>query len=184
MSSTVMTIKYKDCLKDNDYEMFFDDTIIYDEILVENGNFPLDFERSELAPFLKAAYTRFSNAEIAYDTKEIFIHKFAQKLLNIMNNYLFKKNVLKNSYKLSLDELESVNSTLAQIANNPSDLNSDGLSTPLSFFDQQTGTKTRENKLNAYIKAFTLMRNNIIDDFLNEIKSLFYSVLIPTNYII
>lgn len=184
MSSTVMTIKYKDCLKDNDYEIFFDGSSIYDTVLVENGNISLSFSQSELYPFLKAAHTRFSNAEIAYDTKEIFKHKFAQKLLNIMNNYIFKRKLLNKAYRLSDDELETVNSTLAQIANNPTELNTDGLTTPLTFFDQQTGTKTRENKLNAYIKAFTLMRNDIIEDFLNEIKPLFYTVLIPTNYII
>ena len=184
MSSTVMTIKYKDCLKDNNFEIFFDGSRIYDIVLVENGNHTLTFEQYDLDPFLKAAYTRFSNAEIAYDTKEIFIHKFAQKLLNIMNNYIFKRKLLNNAYKLTNDELETVNSTLAQIANNPTELNTDGLSTPLTFFDQQTGTKTRENKLNAYIKAFSLMRNDIIEDFLNEIKPLFYTVLIPTNYII
>ena len=184
MSSTVMTIKYKDCLQGNNFEIFFDGSTIYNTILVENGNHTLSFEQYDLDPFLKAAYTRFSNAEIAYDTKEIFIHKFAQKLLNIMNNYIFKRKLLNNAYKLTNDELETVNSTLAQIANNPTELNTDGLTTPLTFFDQQTGTKTRENKLNAYIKAFTLMRNDIIEDFLNEIKPLFYTVLIPTNYII
>lgn len=184
MSSTVMSIKYKDCLKDNDYETFFDGSIIYDIVLVENGNVPLTFERSDLAPFLKVVQTRFSNAEIAYDTKEIFIHKFAQKLLNIMTNYIFKRNLLNKSFKLTDDDFEVVNSTLAQIANNPTELTTDGLTSPLTFFDQQTGTKTRENKLNAYIKAFTLMRNDIIEDFLNEIKPLFYTVLIPTNYII
>ena len=184
MSSTTMSIKYKDCLEDNAYDIFFDGSNIYDSILVENANMSLPFSQSELYPFLKAVHTRFSNAEIAFDTKEIFKHKFAQKLLNIMNNYIFKRKVLNNAYNLTDDELEVVNSTLAQIANNPTELNTDGLTTPLTFFDQQTGTKTRENKLNAYIKAFTLMRNDIIEDFLNEIKPLFYTVLIPTNYII
>ena len=184
MSSTTMTIKYKDCLKVNDYETFFDGTTIYDNLIIEGGYISFRFNRTQLTPLLQAVYVRFSNAEIAYDTKEIFKHKFAQKLLNIMNNYIFKRKLLNNAYNLTDDELETVNSTLAQIANNPTELNTDGLSTPLTFFDQQTGTKTRENKLNAYIKAFTLMRNDIIEDFLNEIKPLFYTVLIPTNYII
>ena len=184
MSSTVMSIKYKDCLKDNDYETFFDGTTIYDTLLIENANIPLWVDTVELSPLLKAVYTRFSNSEIAYNTKEIFKYKFTQKLLNVLNNYIFKQRILNKAYQLTDDELETVNSTLAQIANNPTELNTDGLTTPLTFFDQQTGTKTRENKLNAYIKAFTLMRNNIIEDFLNEIKPLFYTVLIPTNYII
>lgn len=184
MSSTVMTIKYKDCLKDNDYETFFDGTTIYDNLIIEGGYIALRFNRTQLTPLLQAVFIRFSNSEIAYDTKEIFKHKFIQKLLNILNNFCYKQRMLEKVFNLSDDELETVNSTLAQIANNPTELNTDGLTTPLTFFDQQTGTKTRENKLNAYIKAFTLMRNDIIEDFLNEIKPLFYTVLIPTNYII
>ena len=184
MSSTVMTIKYKDCLKDNDYETFFDGTTIYDNLIIEGGYISLHFNHTQLDPLLQAVYVRFSNSEIAYNTKEIFKHKFIQKLLNILNNFCYKQRMLEKAFNLSDDELETVNSTLAQIANNPTELNTDGLTTPLTFFDQQTGTKTRENKLNAYIKAFTLMRNDIIEDFLNEIKPLFYTVLIPTNYII
>ena len=184
MSSTVMTIKYKDCLKDNDYETFFDGTKIYDNLIIEGGFISNRFNLAQLNPLLQAVYIRFSNSEIAYDTKEIFKHKFIQKLLNILNNFCYKQRMLEKVYNLTDDDLETVNSTLAQIANNPTELNTDGLTSPLTFFDQQTGTKTRENKLNAYIKAFTLMRNDIIEDFLNEIKPLFYTVLIPTNYII
>ena len=184
MSSTVMSIKYKDCLKDNDYQIFFDGTKIYDMLIIEGGFISAQFNLTQLTPLLQAVYVRFSNAEIAYDTKEIFKHKFIQKLLNILNSFCYKQRMLEKIYNLSDDDLETVNSTLAQIANNPTELNTDGLSTPLTFFDQQTGTKTRENKLNAYIKAFTLMRNDIIEEFLNEIKPLFYTVLIPTNYII
>ena len=184
MSSTVMTIKYKDCLKDNDYETFFDGTTIYDNLIIEGGYISFRFDRTQLDPLLQAVYVRFSNAEIAYDTKEIFKHKFIQKLLNILNNFCYKQRMLEKVFNLTDDDLEVVNFTLAQIANNPTVLNTDGLKTPLTFFDQQTGTKTRENKLNAYIKAFTLMRNDIIEDFLNEIKPLFYTILIPTNYII
>lgn len=184
MSGTTISIKYKDCLYNNAYDIFFDDTRIYDAILVENGNVSLNFASYELDPLLKAVYTRFSNAEIAYDTKEIFKHKFAQKLLNVVENYIFKKKMLTEVYNLTNEDIDVINSTLAQIANNPSEVNNNGLNEALNFFDQQTGTKTRENKLNAYIKAFTLMRNGIIDEFLNEIKPLFYTVLIPTNYII
>ena len=184
MSSTVMSIKYKDCLNDNDYETFFDGTTIYDNLIIEGGYISFRFNRTQLTPLLQAVFIRFSNSEIAYDTKEIFKHKFIQKLLNILNNFCYKQRMLEKVFNLTDDELETVNSTLAQIANNPTELNTDGLTTPLTFFDQQTGTKTRENKLNAYIKAFTLMRNDIIEDFLNEIKPLFYTVLIPTNYII
>lgn len=184
MSSTVMTIKYKDCLKDNDYETFFDGTTIYDNLIIEGGYISFHFNRTQIDPLLKAVYFRFSNSEIAFDTKEIFKHKFIQKLLNILNNFCYKQRMLEKVFNLTDDDLEVVNSTLAQIANNPNEVNTDGLTTPLTFFDQQTGTKTRENKLNAYIKAFTLMRNDIIEDFLNEIKPLFYTVLIPTNYII
>ena len=43
-----MSIKYKDCLKDNNFELFFDGSRIYDTVLVENGNHTLIFNEFDL----------------------------------------------------------------------------------------------------------------------------------------
>ena len=75
-------------------------------------------------------------------------------------------------YQLTNDQLVLLNRALANSANNPN-TEVDDPTEPLAFISNQTYTQIKDNELQAYLRAISLIPSKRIREFLTKIRPLF-----------
>lgn len=101
-------------------------------------------------------FRHYYNCNIRYSVPSSFM----QELLNVYQNkfkqFQKEKEIIDSMEQLKLDDLQLVQQTLTNMANNPNDEVDDPLQ-PLNYISAQTINQVTSNKLKAYLEAL----NNI-----------------------
>lgn len=107
----------------------------------------------------------FYHQNVRYEEPGAFITQFGNVLLNKYYKYKKYKEVIDAMYNLTLDEMRIVTDGLTNVANNPNDAPEDPLK-PLEYISMQTYSYTKENKLQAYLRALDAIPTLNIDELI------------------
>lgn len=107
----------------------------------------------------------YSHSNIRYSDKQSFKSELAIVFQNKFKQFLEEKRIIDNMYQLTLDELQIVNTTISNMANNPNNAVEDPTQ-PLNYISAQTYQQLRSNKLKAYLDALNNIPSLNIYEFL------------------
>lgn len=157
------------------FEDVFKDDVEFTQYLSDfNITLPNGITSSDLYDLF---LNKFVNCSIAYDTKEIFKHRFKMILVDNLNEYVRRKNIIDNLYNLTDDEIVVINEYIHNYANNPNVTVSDVFE-KLPYITQQDNSKQSMSKLDAYANylSYILPYGNM--EFLNKFEKLFKTIFI------
>jgi len=97
-------------------------------------------------------YRQFAKQNIRYDRIELFLNALATLYEEKFQSFYREKKLLDKIYSLTFEELEVINDTLSNVANNPNTKPTDALK-PLEYVSAQTFSRITDNKLRAYLSA-------------------------------
>lgn len=142
------------------FKEIFEDYDEWKDFIQSNSNI-IDYEdaiQSEFDEYCWNILSRhFSNVNIRYGTPELFKNALLNVYENKFQQFLKQKQLIDEIYKMTLDEIASLNDTLTNLARNPNeanDIDSDG---KFTFISEQTYSKVNSNRFEAYLQAL----NNI-----------------------
>ena len=151
----------------------------------------IDFNKNEDILFDKYCYKilsrHFCNQSIRYNTIDEFLLELALVYENKFNQFKMQKRLIDNIHKLSNEEIETLNESLTNMANNPNTA-PDNPRQPLKYISAQTFGVAKKGKLQAYLDAINNIPTLKVFDFINKssdgglsFKDLFMIVQ-PINY--
>lgn len=151
----------------------------------------IDFSKAEDIEFDKYCYKilsrHFCNQSIRYLTIGEFLLELALIYEDKFNQFKMQKSLIDNIYKLSNEELETLNESLTNMANNPN-TEPDNPRSPLKYISAQTFGLAKKGKLQAYLDAINNIPTLKVFEFINKpvdggmsFKDLFM-VVQPINY--
>lgn len=97
-------------------------------------------------------YRQFAKQNIRYDRPELFLNALASVYEEKFRAFKRERDLLNKIYNITFDELEIINNTVSNIANNPN-TKPDDPTKPLQYVSAQTFTRITDNKLRAYMQA-------------------------------
>ena len=122
----------------------------------------------------KYLYNRYCNSNVAYMTEDAFKRHFFLYYDDVYAQYKKRLELIGYAYGVTADDIEMLNQSINAIANN----DDTALSTPLdalaSYVSMQQGSKTKANKLLAYLDAIDRIKDKLIRDFLRQFATLFF----------
>lgn len=127
----------------------------------------------------KILYWRYSLCNVRYTTPEAFFMELAITFDNEFNRYTKRFKLLEEIYKLTNDDLITLNEAISNYANNPNDEVSNPKE-PLSYISSQTFSANMSNKLQAYLVAIESLPTEYDEEFLQAFKHLFIGIIPKT----
>lgn len=110
-------------------------------------------------------FRQFAKQNIRYDSIEMFLNELANIYDQKFTAFYREKELVDSIFKLSFKELEMVNQTISNVANNPN-TQPDDPTKPLKFVSAQTFTQIGDNKLQAYLQALNNLPSLNIERFI------------------
>lgn len=120
---------------------------------------------------------RYMNCSIAFDTIDVFKHRFKILLNDYLQEYATRIATLNKVYPLTDDELLVVNTYINNYANNPNYQLTD-VYNELGYVSNQNNGINRGNKLGAYITYLKTLTPYGNQEFLDRFKKLFKQIYI------
>lgn len=99
---------------------------------------------------------QYHNVNVRYNTPYAFLGSLLNVYLNKYKLFKKEKELIDEIYKLSLKDIELINTTLSNMANNPNDEPNDPTK-PLNFISAQTYQQLTDNRFKAYFNALNNM---------------------------
>lgn len=124
----------------------------------------------------KVLFRRYCNSNVQYDTIEDFCCDFANVLEDNFDKYKRQYDIIKEMYKLTVDELAIVNKALANNSVNPN-TELDDPTKPLNYISAQAFSYTTDNKVLAFMRALENMPTKLIDSLTRRCVNLFKTIL-------
>lgn len=132
----------------------------WQEFISSNSNI-IDYEDEIQASFDEYCWNilsrHFSNVNIRYGTPELFKNALLNVYENKFQQFMKEKQLIDEIYKMTLDEIASLNDTLTNFARNPNEANDIDSNGKFTFISEQTYSKVNSNRFESYLKAL----NNI-----------------------
>lgn len=126
-------------------------------------------------------YNRYVGCSVAYDTEDLFLAEFGIAYQQFFNQFLYKKKLTDELYKLSLDDLSIVSESLNNFSNNTNKLTTDAWEL-LNYVSQQSRGRAKSGKLITYINALRQMPDAQIGAMIQAFDYLWLDIL-PTENI-
>lgn len=172
---TMTTLCFKDVFVNGyeDFKVFTDDIGLYnaEDIVAEEFNKHLYY----------TLYNRYVGVDLAYDTVDLFLAEFGIAYQQYFKQFLIKKKLTEELYKLDLKDFEILTESIANFSNNPNYVNTDAWET-LKYISQQQRGRAKAGKLTAYINAIRVMPDAQIDAMLKQFDYLWLDIL-PTDLV-
>lgn len=124
----------------------------------------------------KILFRRFHNSNVQYDTPEDFKCDLANILEDSFNKYQKQLEQIDKVYQLTADELQTINTAIANQSLNPNTKVEDPTQ-PIDYISAQAFTIARDNKLQAYLRAIANIPTKLIDSMLLRCVNLFKTIL-------
>jgi len=139
-----------------------------------------DVESSDImnAYCYKYLYARFGNTSIGYYEVASFLRQFGLTYENFFNRFKMQRQIVDSLYDININDLITSQIFISNIANNPNDMPENPLDNALNFVSQQTSSKITSNKLESYFKSLQMISDNLLDEFLEQFRKHFISILI------
>ena len=128
------------------------------------------------ASLYKRLYNRYCNSNVAYMTEDAFMRHFFNYYDDTCDQYKKRLELVGYSYNVTAADIEMLGQTLNAIANNDDTALTNPLDSLASYVSMQQGSKTKGNKLEAYINAIDKIKDRLILDFLKQFTSLFFFI--------
>lgn len=126
-------------------------------------------------------YGRYGNSTII----NFDLNQFKFKLFSIIFQYgpSWEKrlDIQKKVRNLTEDELLSNGKVISNLAQNPQTLPGTGSDEELSYINQQSVSKQKKSKLEAYALQWEMIANDVTEDFIVRFEVLFKKVVTPVN---
>lgn len=155
-------------------DVFKDDTEFNQYLTDFNITLPTGITYSDLYDLF---LNKFVNCSIAYDTKEIFKHRFKMILVDNIKEYVRRKQIIDGLYNLTDDEIVIINKYIHNYANNPNITVSDVFE-ELPYITQQDNSKQIMSKLDAYANYLNYILPYGNMEFLRKFEKLFKTIFI------
>ena len=157
------------------FEDVFEDATSFNQFLTDyNITLPTGITYDDLYDLF---LNKFVNCSIAYDTKEVFKHRFKMILVDNLKEYVRRKTIIDNLYALTDDELVVVNEYIHNYANNPNITVTDVFE-KLPYITQQENSKQTLSKLDAYASYLQYILPYGDMEFLRKFEKLFKQIFI------
>ena len=177
---TAITLTFKDIFKDYATFKAFTDTLALYDGDSESQSYDAFAEAFNQHLYYVLA-NRYSNCNLAYETEDEFIAEFGIAYLQYFNEFLTKKKLTDEIYKLSLDDLLIASESMNNFSNNPNYITTDGWET-LTYISQQSRGRAKAGKLIGYVNALRQMPDAQIDGMIKAFDYLWLDIL-PTKNI-
>ena len=157
------------------FEAIFKDENEFNQYLTDyNITLPTGITYTDL---YKLFIDKYMNCSIAYDTTEVFKHRFRMVLNDNLNEYARRKAIIDKLYALTDDELIVMNEYIHNYANNPNVSVTDVFAT-LPYITQQENSKNKLSKLDAYANYLNYILPYGNKEFLQKFDKLFKQIFI------
>ena len=157
------------------FETIFKDENDFNQYLTDyNITLPTGITYQDL---YKLFIDKYMNCSIAYDTTEVFKHRFRMVLNDNLNEYARRKAIIDKLYALTDDELIVMNEYIHNYANNPNVSVTDVFAT-LPYITQQENSKNKLSKLDAYANYLNYILPYGNKEFLQKFDKLFKQIFI------
>lgn len=178
--STTLTFLFNDIFKNySDWEYWSKQVGIIDS----NNNEDILFDKY----CYKILSRHFCNQSIRYNTIGEFLLELALIYEDKFNHFKMQKKLIERLYRLSPEDLEIINESITNMANNPN-TSPDNPRSPLKYISAQTFGVAKNGKLQAYLNAINNIPTFKVFEFINKpvdgglsFKDLFM-VVQPINY--
>ena len=155
---------------------------IQDSVIVPQSAYQIIVSR-----IIKAFYTKYKNYYIAFDRPENFLTEFVLRFNKRLLELHYKTESAIKLYNITEDELMTTEHHIIALSNNNASVdvtdNEQYLQNIQGYVDQQKGSKIKSNKFDAFLKYYTFVENDLLLDFINELKTLFVIVIPCEKYI-
>lgn len=135
----------------------YDNIVNYDNVIESNFD----------AYCYKLLYRHFYNSNIRYDTPSAFLFELMNIYSTKFKQFLKEKSIIDKIYSLTNEDLEVIEESISNLANNPNDTISNPKS-PLNFISAQTYNLRKDNKWSRYLEALDHMPILNSYSFLNK----------------
>ena len=176
----VITLTFNDIFKDYTAFKAFTDTLS-----LYNGDSTSQDYDAFAESFNQHIYyvlaNRYSNCNLAYDIEDDFIAEFGVAYQQFFKQFLQKKKLTDEIYKLTLDDYLIASESMNNFTNNPNYITQDAWET-LTYISQQSRGRAKAGKLLGYINALRQMPDAQIDAMIKAFDYLWLDIL-PTKNI-
>lgn len=124
----------------------------------------------------KRLYNHYCNSNVAYMTEDAFVRHFFEQYDDVFDQYKKRIDLIAKSYQITDSDLQMLNQTINTVANNDDTALVDPLENLASYVSMQNGSKTKINKLEAFINAIDKIKDKYILEFVKQFNSLFFFV--------
>ena len=126
------------------------------------------------AVLFRYLYNHYCNSNVAYVTEDAFKRHFFLMYDDVFAQYKKRLALIGSMYNVTDDDLQMLNSTLNAIANNDDTALANPLDALSSYVSMQQGSKTRINKLEAFLQAIDRIKDKYVLQFIKQFTSLFF----------
>ena len=167
----MMTLSFKEIFPDYEtFKLFTDEFSLYqmDDAIAESLNQSIYYN----------LYNKYLNCNIAYDTEDEFCAEFGIVYQQYFREFLQKKKLIDEIYKLKLDDFLIISESVSNYSNNPNNTTTDPWQV-LDYISNQNRGRASMGKLTAYLNALRTMPDAQINYMLNKFDYLWLDI-IPT----
>lgn len=136
---------------------------------------------------IRAFYIKYKNYYISFERPESFLSEFMLRFNKRVVELHYKTESAKKLYNITDDELMTTEHHIIALSNNNASVdvtdNEQYLQEIQGYVDQQKGSKIKSNKFDSFLKYYTFVENDLLLDFINELKTLFVIVIPCEKYI-
>lgn len=128
---------------------------------------------------------KYANENINYATLDSFKRQFAITYEDNFNQYEARKRIIAAMYNVSLDEMETIQTNINNIALNNNGIledDVDPLDVKVNFISNQSTSKAKQNKLESYTSALVNLTTELLNDYLEKFRKHFMTIYLNPKY--
>lgn len=124
-------------------------------------------------------YSKYGNSSISSTDTTQFKFQLFSIIFQHGANWERKLSLQKSIREISDEELLKSSQQVVNHALNPSTLPSTDTLEALSYINEQTTSGYKKNKVDAYSYLYSILQDDVTEEFLNKFKRLFIAIVFP-----
>lgn len=152
-----------------------------DEVLSQYLTYNIERNRY-LRVCIDNIYFKYKNCTINYDNPIEFLTDLKLKILNVIEKYCRKHEYIQELYQLTNEDFQTIQTSINATAINDNTTLEKPLDNMAEYVSNQLGNKIKESTVSAILRKIDTLRDDVMLDFINEVKPLFISVIPQQNY--
>lgn len=128
------------------------------------------------ATLFRYLYNHYCNSNIAYITEDAFKRHFFEYYDDTFKQYKKRLELIGLMYDVTADDIQLLSQTINAIANNDDTALSNPLDSLASYVSMQQGSKSKTNKLLAFIDAIDKIKDKLTRSYIRQFTGLFFFI--------